>query len=294
MRRGLRLLGVALLVVIAGCGAVGGGVDGSAVTVTPAAVPTDAPTATSGGSSPLERPPRSFNDPPAMVAAHRSVLGDASYHVVVTQTVRFPATNRTGRWELVFRGRPGGAFTVDTRRNGSVFSAGGPVRIGFWSDGEVVVEAFLGNDSVTANVVRDARGDPVAPRAVLPVDPRFEGELRTVFASTAIRSITRLPSAGTARVRVVATGPVGDDVVGSLALATQVRELRADLVIDERGFVPRYELRYAGTFGAEPVTVTRRVRYVAVGDVDIERPDWVDPALNGTAYATSSGSNGSS
>ena len=229
-----------------------------------------------------------------MVAAHRAVLRGERYHVVVTQTVRFPATNRTGRWELVFRGRPDGAFTVDTRRNGSVFSADGPVRIGFWSDGEVVVEAFIANGSATANVVRDARGDPVAPSAVLPLDPRFEGELRTVFASAAIRSITRLPNVGTARVRVVATGPVGEDVVGSLAHTAEVRELRADLVIDERGFVPRYELRYAGTFGAQRVTVTRRVRYVAVGDVTVERPDWVAPALNGTAYAASSGTNGSS
>lgn len=296
MRRELRALGLLLVVVIAGCSSLAGGTDRPVASVTPVDVPADSSITTSDGQPAFVRANGSFRDPADMAAAHRSVLQDTSYTVFSTQTVQFASSGRSGRWQLAARIAPRGAFTIETQRNGSVFSTVRPVRIGFWSNGDVVVEAFIANDTTTANIVRDARGNPVPPRTVMPIDPRFEGELTTVFASTTVRSITRLDDDADpySRVRVRATGPAGSAAVGSLDIATTVSNLTAVLVIDERGLVHRYELRYTGTFATEPVTVTRTVRYAAIGQTSVPRPVWVEAALNGTAYDPSNGSNGSS
>lgn len=290
--------GVLFAVVIAGCSGLAGSADQRAVSVTPVDIPTDAPVTAPEDRAKPGFDSGGFEDPDRLAAAHGSILQNTSYTVESAQTIRFTATNRTGRWQLTGRFGVGGAFLVDTERTGSVFDTGNPVRIRFWSNGAIVVESFIANDSTIANVVRDARGNPVPPRTVLPIDPRFEGELAAVFASTSVRSISRLDGADHPykRVRVDVSGPVDARRARSLEVATSISNLTARLVIDERGFVHRYQLRYTGSFAGKPVTVTRSVEYRAVGDTDVARPDWAAAALNGSTpdYVTSSGSNGSS
>lgn len=296
MSRRARVVAVLLLAMAAGCSGLPVVEDGSGITVTPADVPTDEATPTRAGGVPFVEANGSFSDPATLAANHRDTLQGQSFTVSATQTIRFPASNQTGRWELTASIAPSGAFAVDTERGGSVFGTDRSIRIGFWSNGEIVVEAFLRNGTWTANIVRDAQGNPVPPMTVMPIDPYFEGELRTIYAATRVQSMTRTDAGGqsTDPVRLSTAGPVGPGVAGTLASVTAVRNLSATIDITEEGFVTRIRFRYAGEFAGEPVFVTRTVRYTKLGTTTVHRPDWVGDALAGSDYDPSNGTNDSS
>lgn len=283
MRRGVRVAGVLLVVAIAGCSGLPGIDTRPAVTVTPAAVPGD-PTSTATATPDARSAGRPFSDPAAMAAAHRAVLANTSYTVVATQTVRFPATGRTARWRMFGRFAADGQVLIETVRDGAAFGRRAPLRVDYYADGRVIVEAFRPHGSAAVNVV-DARRYDVPPRDVVPADPQLEGELARVLGSTSIQSLSRVMAEEQPyeRVRVTATGPASGARSPRLAPGESATDLTARLVIDERGLVHEYHLRYDAWLGGEPVRVTRTVRYVAIGSTHVERPPWAAMALNDTA-----------
>jgi hypothetical protein len=145
MSREASNVAVLLLVVVAGCSGLTGIDDGPEVTVTPADVPTNEATRISIEEVPFVQANGSFSDPEALATKHRDTLHGRSFTVVTTQTILFPASNQSGRWELTVSIAPSGAFAVESVRGGSVFGVDQPVRIEFWSNGDIVVEAFLAN-----------------------------------------------------------------------------------------------------------------------------------------------------
>lgn len=288
MRRGVRAAGVLLVVVIAGCSGLPGLDSRPSVTVTPVEVPGSATPA--GPTTPTTTPEGTpFSDPSGMAAAHRAALANTSYTVIVTQTIRFPANGRAGEWRLIGRYAADGPVLVETVRDGSVFGPRAPIRADYWSDGRVIVEAFSPNGSRTVNVV-EARRYAIPPPTVAPTDPQLEGELARVLAATRVRTLTRVVPAGEPyeRVRITATGPAPGTRSPQLDPGAAVTNLTARLVIDERGLVHAYHLRYDAWLAGEPVSVTRTVRYVAIGATVVERPAWAVAALNGTATPASS------
>lgn len=75
---------------------------------------------------------------------------------------------------------------------------------------------------------------------------------------------------------------------GHFAAAVPGREpanVSVRLFVDTRGVIRFQRLSYEATYRDERVTVVREVRYVAVGNVSVERPTWYDEAVeNGGLY----------
>jgi len=112
---------VLLLVVVAGCSGLTGIDDGPEVTVTPANVPTNEATQISIKEVPFVQANGSFSNPEALETEHWDTLHGRSFTVVTTQSILFPASNQSGRWELTVSIAPSGAFAVKSVRGGSVF-----------------------------------------------------------------------------------------------------------------------------------------------------------------------------
>lgn len=280
---------VTVLVFVAGCSGLWVETNQPPVSVTPAAVPDVGSTTVVPDPADISDDPGQFTKPVGLSAAHGAFLSNTSYSVVMTQSVHFPRDNRTGRWHLTGRFEPDGRFLVHTRRSGSVFESSAD-RVDYWSDGRIVYEAELTDESTTVNAVLDTRNTPGPPASVLQVDPRFEDELSRVLAMAHITSVNADRPSG--RVQVSAIGPVNGDAADEFDFVRRVERLIVTIVIDESGFVRGYDLRYAGKSADQPVVVTRVVRYRAVGATGVEPPAWIAGATNATTrenYGNSSG-----
>lgn len=284
MQDGPRVIGVLLVVVLAGCGALAGG-GPAPITVTPAEVPDAASPAEATGPAETDQSPARFNDPSARAASHAAVLANNSYSIVVTQQFEFSNRNRSGQWRLEGRFAEDGRFRVTVEQNGSVFGTSVPRRDFYWSNGTGVLEATETNRSGDPGVALVARHDIEPPWRALPIDPRFEAELTRVLSVTAITDIKRVRLAGQEyeAVRVTLTGRPERSRSPGVGRTNRMRNLTARLVIDERGLVRRMQLRYVSAAMGEPVSMYRSVRYEAIGRTTVEVPTWVRTARNESA-----------
>lgn len=271
---------VALLTVLAGCS----GLHPSPpepVSVTPAAVPEVGSTPTTPTATVASgRSPASSNYS-AVASAHRSLLGTESYTVHASQTIRYPETGRRGERQLSGRFDAAGQFHAEFTRSGTVYGVSSPTLTRYYADDRQVLVLGGANGSDGVRVAgRDELGDPTD---VLPMDPRFASELRQVFATTRVVNLTQLGRDGHPyqRVLVRVRGPVERPHPPPLVTTTVIRNLSATLVIDERGFVQRFSVRYEAWIGGQPAIVTLSARYEAVGDTTVERPAWAERALQG-------------
>lgn len=279
---------VALLAVLAGCSGLQPA-PAEPVSVTPAEVPQaestpTTPTATAPGRS------TAAADYSAVAGAHRSLLGNASYTVHATQTIRYPEAGRHGVRQLSGRFDAAGRFHAELTRSGTVYGVTSPTLTRYYADGQQVLVQPGRNRSEGVRVT--ARDELEDPTAVLPMDPRFASELRQVFATTRVVNLTQLARDGHPyqRVLVRVRGPVERSPPPPLVSTTVIRNLTAAIVIDERGFVQRFSVRYDASIVGKPAIVTLSARYEAVGDTTVERPAWAERALRdrspGNATAT--------
>lgn len=281
MVSGLRLVGVLLLVVIAGCSSVTGGVDPAPITVTPADVPEVTTEMEPTITRQTTREPDGFADPAAQAAAHAAVLDNTSYSLVVTQQFEFPNANRSGEWRLTGRFDARHRFQVAIEENGSVFGTTSPEREFYWSNGTHVLE---GTETGGGAVHVAARHDLRPPRRALPIDPRFERELVRVFSVSAIADVTPVHRAGQEYdyVRVTLTGLTEPARPPAARTTLRIQNLSARFVIDGRGLIHRMQLRYTGAIMGEPVFIRRSIEYGAIGTTTVEKPEWAQRSDNRT------------
>jgi hypothetical protein len=274
-----RPLLVCLLVLLAGCGGLGGGQPTE--TVTPAPVPADEP----DDRYPPGVAADGVVDPLALGAAHYDRLEEAPYTTVRNRTVR------TANGSLLVRTGLRAAFSGTRSRFHLVYAVEGPApwlldtgtgRLVLWFDGNVLLRS-LTEDGET----RRQR----FPAAVFNEDPGSFRESGTQFG---LRSPDReaywLFLAFQSDVGPVANGSTvvrGTELAhpGALATLDGVEDLHnASLhaVVGPDGPVRTYHLSYEATMDGRPVTVGRTVRYSAVGETRIERPSWHDEAVNAT------------
>lgn len=268
----LGLLSVVVLLIAAGCSGIGGS---SGLTVTPAPVPTGTATPTPAPRLAPGIAPTGIVDPEALVAAHVSVLNGTSYTVSSSRIDQYPngsiQSRTVSRIAIAADGRYHYTFDSMIRRgpgNGST------VHREVWWDGDRRV-SVLTRDGTT--VYRTERVDGVAQP---PFDPTFHTGLATLFDLGTHTVTERIALDGTTLYRLHAAGFDEGDVFG---YATDVSMTS---LVEERGLVREYRLRFTITRSSSPVRVTRTVRFGGIGTTTLERPEWYDEAV---ANATDDG-----
>ncbi len=247
------------LVVLAGCGSLGGGSSTVADTVTPVPVPTDGEAYSAGISA--ERV-----SPDILVETHEQQMATTNYTFVSQQRVVGPngtmwVTNRT-RW--VANGEESYAGRIDHRV--VEFPLGRFSKpIEYW-----------GNDSVYAS------------RRILSDRSEFYGWQRTADSPRNLTSFPLMERSLEATRLSVVERPEGVAVVGSELRSpdrlpsppylTDLRNVSVTVSVSDGGVVTRWRLAYDAALVNETVRVTREARLTDVGETTVRRPDWVDTA----------------
>ena len=257
---------VAVLVVLAGCSgaSTAGQATASPKSSTAAPVPTDAvwgtvaPGVDDGG----------VFDAVELASAHRSTLD--GQRVTVRRTARVASPNGTvRRWNRTT------VLGPERRRSYTVRRAGGTVRER-WTNGSHVAERVVEDGTVTFRSVRPSDGfDRTSVRTA------YERSLPGLFASLERARVERYDEReGLVRYRV--TGRAGPLFEADSPLGLDPEGGTLTLLVDERGFVPRYALRYeATTRRGDRATVVERVEHAAVGSSEVPRPSWIDAGPRG-------------
>ncbi|WP_228842422.1 hypothetical protein [Halococcus agarilyticus] len=157
--------------------------------------------------------------------------------------------------------------------NTSGRSAYGPGDFSVWSNGQRVLVARTSNDTTSYAARRRGyfrRGTH---------DEFVAGPLSSVET----RVVARGQRNGRDVYRVVATEVTNPAMFESLWRNPRNVTLRA--VIDSRGLVREYRLRYGATLNGVPVRVHDRVRYTDLGNTIVERPAWYDEAIANVSTA---------
>lgn len=292
MRRWGTLL--AVVVVFAGCSGFAGEPTRTR-TVTPAPVPTAEPT-----------PPRlapglnstGVYDPAELAAAHARVLGNTSYTVSVTQTIRHPNGTLWARRVITVRlaGNESRFFVRLAVSGPNAIGLLGepPARAVFWSaDNERIFRAFTRGNHTTYNTFRP-RFSPVVGRVgtadywediVVPGGQPY-GDIAPLFAAVETRLTDRTVRNGTTLYRIDGTAFRDPEPFARSERVGSPRNVSLRAVVDERGMVRRYRLSYAAVIDGDTVRVRRSIRYTGVGTTTVERPPWYDRALEDTPEAT--------
>jgi len=249
----------AVLVVLAGCGSLGGSSPTAADTVTPVPVPTDGETYPAGISA-------AGVSPGILVETHERRLATTNYTFVSQQRVVGPngtmwVTNRTRRIaneEGSYAGRidhrvvefPLGRFSKP---------------IEYW-----------GNESVYAS------------RRILSDRTEFYGWQRNTDSPRNITSFPLMERSLEATRLSVVDGREGVTLVGSELrwpdrlpnppYLTDPRNVSVTVSVGDDGVVTRWRLAYDATLVNGSVRVTREARLTDVGETTVRRPGWVDTA----------------
>ncbi|MEZ3114474.1 hypothetical protein RYH80_00845 [Halobaculum sp. MBLA0147] len=279
---------MATLLLLAGCGTIGGGVAGDDAdrrTVNPALAGTPSPSPTPSPTpspSPTPRYPTGVGpdgvDAFALAASHQATLRERTGRVRVTTTVETPDGDRLGYERVTLAVAGDRARYRRVRRGDLVRSDDGVVRLSGWATDSVVAERVERGDEVTRYRYDD---DPPAVGTDSTVDGRalvyglLDGwRLRYDAAASANGSD------GTAV--LVATEPVGGDATDSTgAEAADGPTVR--VVVQPSGLIERIRVRYRTTVDGRPIVVRSRFRLRSVGDVGVEPPRWIDVARNRAA-----------
>ena len=255
---------VVVLVVLAGCNGVLDGGDGSTATVTPAAVPTDRPTATAHPALAPGLTRRGIEDPEALLAAHADALDGRSFTTRSNTTVEFPNGSVAARGtSTTYAGPSGEAVRLVLDRNGT----DEPTRIEAWQrDGELLVNRTYTNGTTTY--------DRIAVGGQQRIGTYGAGSLEYLFDSTSLAGTSVAERARNGTPVYVVRGRTE----GQLMDGTTFR-----LVVDSDGRIQRYRVTRATFAGNESATATTVVTYDDVGTTPPpERPAWVDTARERT------------
>lgn len=263
-----RVVALALLAVLAGCGGQPGADTGGG-TLTPAPVPA---TATPAPDERVLAPGLTgagVADPGRLAGAHRRALERRSFTLVENRTVEGPDGALT-RWDRRLRvaeewSRYRYARVAESAR-GYPVSAYRP-RLEAWYDGKFVYFRGVRDGDVLFSYQRgDTFGDMTRTDRLLALYAAFETRAREADGGY----------------RVTGTRPADTAVLDVPPSLDEPRDATFVADLGPDGRVVRYRLSYAATFDGRQVRVTRTVRFEAVGETTVEPPDWYGRARNAT------------
>ncbi|MFD1514804.1 DUF7537 family lipoprotein [Halomarina rubra] len=280
---------LAVVVVLAGCGATPGGREDAErpATVTPAAVPTEPPTPT---PVPVVVPGVTADgevSAVALAAGHRDALVGDSFTRSATRTISEAGTlvRRTERRYRVEPFRPEFRYHQNQTIAGSYPARAAVARLDLWSNGSGVVARLEDDDEVR---YQQAPADEFSSLVV-----GITGDERVSALGGAFSFVVRDgPTADT--VRLVSTGLRTPAALDEPPLTTDVRNASLTMVVTRAGLVRSYRLTYDVTLDERTLRVVESMRITAVGDTQVERPSWYRFAVeNGSQPPERTGPNGS-
>lgn len=268
--RYLPSIALAILLVLAGCNSpLIAGKDPRHITVTPADVP---PNSDRGTLAPgLTQ--TDIVRPKSLIDAHREVLENRS--VTVEQTTRSVAANETILTQVAGTDRYGPNrtsynLTTNVTETRSVDSSGID-RIAEWSDGETQYRMVKWNNTTTYR--------PAYP--TLQITHQIHSIL-SIFNKTDVVEVENLSTDN----GLHRYGVRGKLWFPNSRKTSDERVMRTTgdvlAVIDERGFVRKYrsEIRYQQNNST--IRIVQTIHYSNLGTTTIDRPVWVDTAINAT------------
>jgi len=265
---------VAVLVVLAGCGAVPFGGESPATpseTLTP--VPVPATTDQSGTATPSDRPPGVDGgqiDVARLRAAHEAALTWDSYTWALDYDVREQSQS-----EAVF----------DEGFQRRVFVERDRFLVEQVEDGRSLEQTLFVDDSGGyLQVVRDNETDRDAIRDPGELaDYELGGQLIERFLTGTSPDVTRIQRDGQTYYRLYDES----DVPPTLErLATAIQNYRVTAYVTPGGFVRSMVVRYERTWDSGGEAVSIRFDYSAVGETTVETPEWVSGLSVPTPTAT--------
>ncbi len=281
-----RVAGIVIAIaLLAGCGSLsGGGVPSASPdeTVTPAPVPTEAPTPT-----PIEQlapgiTENGVQDPLTLAEAHESELSNRSETVKLRREVRY--ANGDLRALRIQESR----VSADRRQFHTVITSEGSFppfrgdRLEFYSDGQTILQAtVLPNQSSYYRLPLDRYREQNNIDVVL--SSPDAGTVFLLFTVMDTRLADRIVGQRLIRYRLTSRRLVRPGMLAEAEDVTDPRNATLRAIVDERGILREYTLRYDATVDGRNVTVTKSGVHTAVGHTTVDRPEWVQTALNRTA-----------
>ncbi len=285
-RRQLWVGAVVLLTVVvaAGCG----GTQGSAPpTPTDTAITTTDPgTRTTAGTLPPGVTDDNVTDSVALIASHVETLSTQSFTVVSTVRIRDLQSNQTLRrsrsiWRMVPTGTVRGEFFETTTRvvddSGEGSSGQRRAEIASYRRGDTVLRRTVtqearsagpGTQSVNESRVEFSR--PTLTNASVRLGPAFNRDPILAVSEATNVTVNVVRRGGTRRYQVTARLPDGP-----------IRSNRTvGLLVRPDGLVTRIEKRYVSSYSEAVFSQT--IRFRAIGETTVERPDWYSTAQNAT------------
>lgn len=275
--RTLPTVAIALLLVVAGCGSPGGsGTQTGTATDAPTATETTA-TATAAGNDSAASAPGVANgeltDAGALATAHRRALVNAGFEtrLTVNATERIPTSGNgtsvveTSTLQQVVseRGARPYRYRLRTRQLGSRFDA--------WANDSLQVTRAMRGESV----VRYQFGDPQSPASVT-----GSSLLRSYLSLGTYTVVDRTTREGTAFVTLRADELATEETDGLFVSGSKnVSNYSSTVVVDGEGRIHSLDVRANYTIDGQAGSVDVSYRLVRLGDVRVERPDWVTAAL---------------
>jgi hypothetical protein len=258
-----------VLVVFAGCSSILDGDDPGTATLTPAAVPTDAPTAT-----PLPRlapglTRDGITNASALAATHDALLENTSFTVRRTVTHRTRDGTPVRRVTSVTRVGEDGRFRVTKRWHG----AASLQRTMYYNDGERLLVATT--DANNATTYRRASSASAVGGSVVAGTGGEQFERVATIAET--RVVGRVERDGTTVYRLA---PADGRQTRSSAVDLG-RSIRLRARVTARGLVRSYTFRQtlSGEESDGTAAIVASTRYTAIGSTAVERPAWYGTAV---------------
>lgn len=270
---------------LTGCGSIpGDGVarDADQTGVTPAPVPTEvsSPTPVEALVPGLTR--RGVIDPLALAEAHESFLASRSETVRLRRVIRYENGDLRSRRVQVTR------VTADRRRFHTVITVAGPHppffgdRLEFYSDGQTVVQA-----TVLPNRTSFFRIPLERYRAENDIDVVLSspdaGTVFLLFAAIETRMTVSIERSGRTRYRLRGTRLLRPGMLAEAEDVRNPRNVSLSAVVDDRGVLLEYSLRFDATLDDRNVTVAKSGSHSAIGNTTVEPPEWLARARNRTA-----------
>ncbi|EMA28924.1 DUF7537 family lipoprotein [Haloarcula japonica] len=268
---------VLVVVVTAGCGGFGfSGGDESSASVTPAPVPTDAATTYPAGVGPT-----GVTSPSLLGSAHGDRLNGTGYTLTMNRTVRYANGSLRSHLRIQVALDANRTYLTDISVRGHaapVLLGRPPATASFWSDGDTYLRRLVRDNQTVYNEY-----DPPDSYAgtwrywvhAAALNGRPAVDVTRTVAPFHTRTLQSQQSDGT--VYVVR----GDRLRENTSSTAWTSRENATLVahVTQSGLVRDYRTEYTTvTDTGEPVTVTRTVRFTAVGNTTVGPPPWYDRA----------------
>lgn len=278
--------GVVLTIgLLAGCGSIAGGgvaTPSPSETVTPAPVPTEVPTPT-----PVEQlapgiTRNGVKDPLTLAEAHESVLSTRSETVKLRREVRYANGDlRSLRIQETW-------VTADRRQFHTVITVNGSFppfrgdRLEFYSDGQSIYQAtVIPNRSSYYRLPIDRYREQNDIDVVL--SSPDAGTVFLLFTVMDTREADLIVGQRMLRYRLTSRHLVRPSMLAEAEDVTEPRNATLRAIVDERGVLREYTLRYDATVDGRNVTVTKSGIHTAIEHTTVDPPQWVPTAMNRTA-----------